>query len=113
MSRHFRAFVVAGLFCLASCSGGAPSKDEVRDFLASQSIQISPFAHPSQQAIDNATEGAKKLFDVQGLDCAATKGFKNVWDCTVNVVVSNDPRVLKFRFHRDQNGKLAGERNYD
>ena len=97
------------LVSLTACGDNGPGKDEVRDFLATTSIQISPFAHPSQQAINDATERAKKLYDVQGLDCSATQGFKNVWDCTVHVVVSNDPRILKLRFHRDNNGKLQGE----
>ncbi|WP_336944633.1 hypothetical protein [Asaia sp. HN010] len=108
--RYSRFAVASVLLGLASCSGGAPSKEEVKDFLVSQLVeQAASFPPLSQEKKAELTTALKKKTEIQGLECTATKGFKDVWDCTINVVAGNDPSVLQFRFHRDQNGKLAGQ----
>ncbi|AQS83595.1 hypothetical protein A0U92_01100 [Acetobacter aceti] len=107
------ATALAILTTLTACGDNAPGKDEVRDFMANQSISevysVNPFQKHSEQERDNAIDKIKKALDIQSLDCSATKGFKNVWDCTVNVMVMNEPHTSKYRFHRDDKGKLQGE----
>ena len=104
---------LAVMSLLTACGDNSPNKDEVRDFLATKSISeaysANPFQRHTEQETQNSIEKMKKALDIQSMECSATQGFKNVWDCTVNMMLMNEPHTSKVRFHRDDKGKLQGE----
>ncbi|BCI66009.1 hypothetical protein AAJCM20276_06330 [Acetobacter aceti] len=105
--------MLAMLATLTACGDNGPSKDEVKDFIVKKSVSdalaTNPFQRHTEQETHDAIEKMNKAVDIQSMQCSATKGFKNVWDCTVNVMMANEPTTGKIRFHRDDNGKLQGE----
>lgn len=107
------------LLTLAGCGQSTPSKSEVRDFMARQVVEAAQAQH-DLMAIGVGSRAAgpapsvnidalEKKIDIQGLDCKAEEGFKNVWKCKVSAIVSNQPISTQYRFYRGDDGKLNGE----
>ncbi|GBR42293.1 hypothetical protein [Gluconobacter roseus] len=108
MKNTLRTLLVPGLFCLASCGGGEPSKAEVKKLLIENGIQQAfLFQNPTQQQRDQAIATLEKKIDLQSVACKPVEGFKKVWDCTVNYMLNDAPQSDKMRFHRQNDDHLA------
>ncbi len=69
--------LVCALGMLAGCSGGEPSKEEVKDYIIQQGLsQAFLFQHPSVEQRAKAVEQLNKAVDLQSYECKAVEGFK-------------------------------------
>lgn len=105
---------------LASCGDNAPNKHEVEQFLkehtAHESSKVQNFLtgifgdkNALDKKLQDVTDEVNKSLHVDSVSCSPVQGFKAVYDCTVHVLIHDDPITKDFRFVRHDDGSLTGK----